>query len=85
MSKIHLFRQGRRIVTLLAMPSVGSFHSIGTFSISDVLYWLGGGGREGSGVQTWPKKPKMALITEYLPAAASADATADATCRINIS
>ena len=45
----------------------------------------GGGGREGSGVQTWPKKPKMALITEYLPAAASADATADATCRINIS
>ena len=84
MSKIHLFRQGRRIVTLLAMPSVGSFHSIGTFSISDVLYWLGGG-REGSGVQTWPKKPKMALITEYLPAAASADATADATCRINIS
>ena len=65
------------------MPSVGSFHSIVTFSISDVLYWWGG--REGSGVQTWPKKPKMALITEYLPAAASADATADATCRINIS
>ena len=26
----------------------------------------------------------MALITEYLPAVASADATADATCRINI-
>ena len=47
--------------------------------------WGGAGGREGSGVQTWPKKPKMALITEYLPAAASADATADATCRINIS
>ena len=46
---------------------------------------LGGGCREGSGVHTWPKKPKMALITEYLPAAASADATADATCRINIS
>ena len=85
MSKIHLFRQGRRIVTLLAMPSVGSFHSIGTFSISDVLYWFGGGCREGSGVHTWPKKPKMALITEYLPAVASADATADATCRINIS
>ena len=60
------------------------FTVVGTFSISDVLYWLGGG-REGSGVQTWPKKPKMALITEYLPAAASADATADATCRINIS
>ena len=36
-------------------------------------------------LHTWPKKPKMALITEYLPAAASADATADATCRINIS
>ena len=32
-------------------------------------------------VHTCPKKPKMALITDYLPAAASADAT----CRINIS
>ena len=61
------------------------FTVVGTFSISDVLYWFGGGCREESGVHTWPKKPKMALITEYLPADASADATADATCRINIS
>ena len=43
-----------------------------------------GGGREGGGVHTCHKKPKMTLITDYLPAAASADASADATCRINI-
>ena len=42
------------------------FTVVGTFSTSDMLYWLGWGCREGSGVHTWPKKPKMAFITEYL-------------------
>ena len=42
--------------------------------------FLGGGIREGCGIHTWPKKPKMAHITDYLPA----DASADAPCRINI-
>ena len=61
------------------------FTVVGTFSISDVLYWFGGGCREESGVHTWPKKPKMALITDPLPADLSPDASADAPPRINIS
>ena len=32
----------------------------------------------------WPKKPKMTLISEYLAADLSADASADALCIINI-
>ena len=44
----------------------------------------GGGGREGYGDFTSPKKPKMALITDPLPADLSPDASADAPPRINI-
>ena len=33
---------------------------------------------------TWPKKPKMALISEYLAADSSSDASADALAIINI-
>ena len=33
---------------------------------------------------TWPKKPKMALISEYLAADSSPDASADALAIINI-
>ena len=40
--------------------------------------------REGYGVYTLPKKPKMALITDPLPADLSPDASADAPPRINI-
>ena len=43
-----------------------------------------GEGREGCGIHKWPKKPKLAHITDYLPAEVSADASADAPCRINI-
>ena len=39
---------------------------------------------EGHGGRIWPKKPKMALISEYLTADLSADASADALCIINI-
>ena len=38
-------------------------------------------GREGCGIHKWPKKPKLAHITDYLPA----DLSADAHPRINIS
>ena len=48
------------------------------------FYLFGGGGREGFGVYTSPKKHKMALITDHLPADLSPDASADAPPRINI-
>ena len=48
------------------------------------LKFGGGGGREGYGVYTSPKKPKMALITDHLPADLSPDASADAPPRINM-
>ena len=41
---------------------------------------MGGDQREGHGGRIWPKKPKMALISEYL----AADLSADALCIINI-
>ena len=58
--------------------------------LSQIVCWVGGGGinlyyyfflgggdqREGYGGRIWPKKPKMALISEYL--------AADALCIINI-
>ena len=34
--------------------------------------------REGNGGHIWPKTPKMALISEYLAADSSPDASADA-------
>ena len=40
--------------------------------------------REGYGGRIWPKKPKMALISEYLAADLFADASADALAIINI-
>ena len=43
------------------------------------FFW--GGQREGYVGRTWPKKPKMALISEYL----AADSSADALAIINIS
>ena len=49
----------------------------------DFFFW-GGEGREGCGIHKWPKKPKLAHITDYLPADLSADASADAHPRINI-
>ena len=49
-----------------------------------IFFWGGGGVREGYGVYTSPKKPKMALITDPLPADLSPDASADAPPRINI-
>ena len=51
------------------------------------LYYrfFGGGQREGYVGRTWPKKPKMALISEYLAADMSPDASADALVIINIS
>ena len=45
-----------------------------------IVFFLGWGIREGCGIHTWPKKPKMAHITDYLPV----DTSADAPCRINI-
>ena len=50
-----------------------------------VFFFWGGGGREGCGIHKWPKKPKLAHITDYLTADLSADASADAHPRINIS
>ena len=48
-------------------------------------FFFGGvGGREGYEVYTSPKKPKIALITDHLPADLSPDASADAPPRINI-
>ena len=49
-------------------------------------FFLGGGGqREGNGGHIWQKKkPKMALISDYLAAASSPDASADALAIINI-
>ena len=53
-----------------------------------IIVFFGGGQREGYVGRTWPKKPKMALISEYLAADsspdASADASADALAIINI-
>ena len=42
----------------------------------DLIFFGGGGQREGHGGSIWPKKPKMELISEYLAADASADALA---------
>ena len=39
-----------------------------------------GEGREGCGIHKWPKKPKLAHITDYL----LADLSADAQARIDI-
>ena len=33
-----------------------------------IIFFWGGGPREGDLGRTWPKKPKMALISEYLAA-----------------
>ena len=43
----------------------------------------GGGQREGYGGHIWLKPPKMALISEYLAADSSPDASADALAIIN--
>ena len=43
-----------------------------------------GGQREGHGAHIWTKKHKMALISEYLAADLSEDASADALCIIDI-
>ena len=43
------------------------------------IFW-GGGQREGYGGRIWPKKSKMALISEYL----AADLSANALCIIDI-
>ena len=48
------------------------------------LNLFGGGGREGYGAHILPKKPKMAPITDHLPADLSPDASADTPPRINI-
>ena len=53
--------------------------------VSYYRFFLGGGQREGYVGRTWPKKPKMALISEYLAADSSPDASADAQAMINIS
>ena len=45
---------------------------------------VGGGQREGHGARIWPKKHKKPLISEYLAADLSADASADALAIINI-
>ena len=44
----------------------------------------GGSQREGHGARIWPKKHKKPLISEYLAADLSADASADALAIINI-
>ena len=44
----------------------------------------GGGQREGHGARIWPNKHKMALISEYLAADLSPDASADALAIIKI-
>ena len=53
-----------------------------------IFIFLGGmggmGQREGYGGHIWLKTPKMALITEYLAADSSPDASADALCIIDI-
>ena len=38
-----------------------------------MLFFYGGGQREGHGARIWPKKHKKALISEYLAADLSAD------------
>ena len=49
------------------------------------MYFFGGGGqREGHGARIWPNKHKMELISEYLAADTSPDASADALAIINI-
>ena len=45
---------------------------------------MGGGQREGHGARIWPNKHKMELISEYLDADTSPDASADALAIINI-
>ena len=46
-----------------------------------MLFFYGEGGqKEGHGARIWPKKHKMALISEYL----AADLSADALCIINV-
>ena len=59
-------------LTLLAVNNV-EFHIRNRF-------FLMGEGREGCGIHKWPKKPKLAHITDYL----TADLSADAHPRINI-
>ena len=45
-----------------------------------LLFFWGVDQSEGHGGHIWPKKPKMALISEYL----AADLSSDALCIINI-
>ena len=49
-----------------------------------IIVFLGEGQREGYVGRTWPKKPKMALISEYFAADSSPDASADALAIMNI-
>ena len=48
-----------------------------------VFFW-GGDQREGHGTRIWPNKHKMELISEYLAADTSPDASADALAIINV-
>ena len=49
-----------------------------------IFFGRGGGQREGYGGHIWPKTPKMALISEYLAADSSPDASEDTLAIINI-